>query len=163
MLKPRVSLATLAVSAKQRSKRYLLKQIVLSTTILGGVLLSAPADACSHNKSNLTTAPRDNSAAPFGKSSDRGQTNSNPSGNTIQADLNSFGSTTDLKIAGAGLLAIAGFLGLGLVQKARRKPDTKLDEMLAKHPEFEHPELMLTGIPREGCASERSEEVVSAR
>jgi hypothetical protein len=157
MLKLRVSLAI--------SKRYLLKQIVLSTTILGGVLLSAPANAGSHTKSNATAvSPRDTSDAPFGQSNDPGRsTDSNPFSNTIQANLNSFGSTTDLKIAGAGLLAIAGFLGLGLVQKARHQQDAKLDEMLAKHPEFEHPELMLTGIPKEGCASEKSEEIIAVR
>ncbi|KAM3093860.1 hypothetical protein ACKFKF_28350 [Phormidesmis sp. 146-12] len=141
MLKLRVSLA-----------------IVLSTTILGGVLLSAPVNACSHTANSTGFGSKDKSSAPFGRSAEPGRsTPSNPSSNTIQANLNSFGSPTDLKIAGAGLLAIAGFLGLGLVQKARRKPDTKLDGMLTKHPEFEHPELMLTDIPREGCASEKSE------
>jgi hypothetical protein len=143
------------------SKRYLLQQIVLSATILGlgGVLLNAPANACYHTRSNSTAvSPRDNSDAPFGKATDPGRsTNSNLSSNPIQANLNSLGSPTDPKLAGAGLLAIASFLGLGLVQKARRRPDAKLDEILAKHPEFEHPELMLTGIPREGCVSEKAE------
>ncbi|MGV0024208.1 hypothetical protein [Phormidesmis priestleyi] len=142
MLKLRVSLA-----------------IVLSTTILGGVLLSASASPCPYSKSNSTAiGSRDNPDVPFGKSSDPGRsTDSNPSSSPIQANLNSFSSPSDPKIAGAGLLAIASFLGLGLVQKARRKPDAQLDEMLAKHPEFEHPELMLTGIPREGCACEKAD------
>lgn len=133
--------------------------VVLSTTVLGGVLdsvvLSASAGPCYRSQSDSMADSRNKSDAPFGKSTDLGRSSHpNSLNRPIQADLNS-GSTTDPKIAGAGLLAIAGFLGFGLMQKARRKQDAKLDEMLAKYPELEHPELMLTDVPREGCASVR--------
>jgi hypothetical protein len=151
MIKSRVSLA-----------------IVLSSTILGGVLLSsvsANAFPCSKSSSSSPNAvnPTKSSDSPLKESVQPEQsTNPNESAiNPIQSN-----STTDLKIAGMGLATIAGFFVFGLLQRVRqaKKFDPQLNEMLDRHPELEHPELVLTSLPKEGCTSSKlPEEVFSVR
>jgi hypothetical protein len=151
MIKSRVSLA-----------------IALSTTILGGVLLSsASANACYHNKIDAAGVGSERSPnSPAGEAlNPRRSTPSNSSRDIPRSSFGPSDSTTDLKIAGAGLMAIGGFLMFGLLQKIRGSgnSDSAIGEILAKHPEVEHPELMLTGFPKEACCCEKLEEVTSVR
>ncbi len=113
--------------------------IALSITILSGVLLgSVPADACPFSQSNPTAFSPDKLAnSPF-KASIRPE-QSTP-------------SNSEMRIAGAGFAAIVGFFIVGLTQRVRRfKPTSSAtDEAFNYHPEVEHPELMLTSVPKEG-------------
>ena len=126
--------------------------IALSATILSGVLLgSVPADACPFSKSNPTAVSPDKSSnSPF-------ETSIRPE--------QSPSSDSEMRIAGAGFAAIAGFFILGLVQRVRRFKQTNsaIDEVLNHYPEVEHPELMLTSVPKEGYSSRLEDYQLSVR
>lgn len=122
--------------------------IALSTLILGGVLLgSVPADACPFSKSNPTAVSPDRfSNSPFEASTRPDQ-------------------FTEMKIAGAGLATIAGFFMFGLLQRVRRfkQTDSAMHEVFNHYPEVEHPELMLTSVPKEGYSSRLEDVQLSVR
>lgn len=104
MIKSRVSLA-----------------IALSTVILGSVLVgSVSANACYHNKIDSTGVGSGRS--PNSPSADvlnpRRSLPGNSSSDTPRSSFGSSDSTTDLKIAGAGLMAIGGFWCLGCCKES---------------------------------------------
>ncbi len=116
--------------------------IAISVTILSGLLISSvPADACLFSNSNPTAVSPDKSSnSPF---------------ETLIRPERSTPSNSEMSMAGAGFAAIAGFFIVGLVQRVRRFKQTNsaADEVLNHYPEVEHPELMLTSVPKEGYSS----------
>jgi len=125
-------------------------KIALSTTILSGVLLgSVPANACPFSKSDPTAVSPDRSSnSPF-------ETSIPSDPEIIQAN-----PMTEMRIAGVGFTAIAGFFIVGLMQRFRRfkQTDSATHEVLNHYPEAEHPELMLTSVPKEGFSSRLEKE-----
>ncbi|MCY7273779.1 MAG: hypothetical protein LH702_08530 [Phormidesmis sp. CAN_BIN44] len=134
--------------------------IALSTTILSGALLgSVRAEPCSFSKSNPTAvSPSGSFDSPSDSTRPERSTTSDPE--IIQAN-----SMTEMKIAGAGFAVFAGVFTFGLMQRVRRfkQADSAVREVLNHYPEAEHPELMLTSVPKEAYSSRLENKQTSVR
>ncbi len=134
--------------------------VALSTTILSGALLgSVRAEPCAFSKSNPT-------AVSPNKFSDSPSDSTRPERSTISdSEIIQANSRTEMKIAGAGFAAIAGFFAFSLMQRVRRfkQADSAMREVLNHYPEVEHPELMLTSVPKEAYSSRLENKQTSVR
>jgi hypothetical protein len=154
-----------------RSHRFL--SVILFTAIAAGsgsLVSTSSAQACPlrelRSGSNLDNFPQkadqaDNAVGASGDSSQQ-----NRIANNSQAESNQFSQPVGSKQAGmVGLGAIAALAVIGLIYRAggARRLNPAGNTVLSNHPELEHPELILTSVPKEAFSSSASEELVGLR
>lgn len=136
--------------------------VILSTAIASGSVLGSmlTAEACPYRNSGLDSPSRQSDWNPNGAARFPGDSENRTDGNNLIA------SSKPSPINTAGVLgfgAIASLFAVGLVYKIRQFGSTAATSDVLLHPEFEHPELTLTSIPREALPTLNNSELVLTR